>query len=76
MATRSRIILTGSNLPKIRQPSEAAPSTINETTIADFTRVLDELGVQYRKPQLGWRALMKRSEKITFGEMRRMGVRF
>jgi hypothetical protein len=51
MATRSRIILTGSNLPKIRQPSAPAPSIVNEKTLADFTRVLDELGVQYRKPQ-------------------------
>jgi hypothetical protein len=36
MATRSLTILTGRNLPKIRQFGEAEPSTINDKTIADF----------------------------------------
>jgi hypothetical protein len=36
-------ILTGRNLPKIRQSREAEPSIINEKTIADFTRVADAL---------------------------------
>jgi len=31
-------ILTGRNLPKIRQPREPEPSTINKATITDFTR--------------------------------------
>jgi hypothetical protein len=48
VASRPRIILTGSNL---RQPSDSAPSILNEKTIADFTRVLGEIGIQYRKPQ-------------------------
>jgi hypothetical protein len=35
MAPRFLTILTGRN-PKIRQPREREPSTINEKTIADF----------------------------------------
>jgi hypothetical protein len=31
-------ILTGRNLPKIRQPREPEPSSINIATITDFTR--------------------------------------
>jgi hypothetical protein len=38
MALRLLTILTGRNLPKIRQRREPVPSTINEKTIADFTR--------------------------------------
>jgi hypothetical protein len=44
-------ILTGRNLPKIEQPRLPEHSTIDEKTIADFTRVLDEQGVEYRKPK-------------------------
>ncbi len=40
MTPRFLTILTGRNLPKIRQPREPEPSTINEKTIADFTRVV------------------------------------
>ena len=36
--------LTGRNLPKIRQPRDHEPSTINEKTIADFTRVVEQTG--------------------------------
>jgi hypothetical protein len=36
MAPRFLTILTGRNLPNIRQAREPAPSTINEKTIADF----------------------------------------
>jgi hypothetical protein len=39
MAPRFLTIMTGRNLPKIRQSREAGPSTINEKTIANFTRV-------------------------------------
>jgi hypothetical protein len=39
MAPRFLTILTGRNVPKIGQPREPEPSTINEKTIADFTRV-------------------------------------
>jgi hypothetical protein len=35
MAPRFLTILTGRNLPKIRQSREPGPSTINEKTIAD-----------------------------------------
>ena len=41
-------ILTGRNLPKIRQPCEPEPSTINEKTIADFTRVVQQTGILER----------------------------
>ena len=42
MAPRFLTILTGRNLPLIRQPRAAEPSTINEKTIADFTPVVEE----------------------------------
>jgi hypothetical protein len=45
MASRSRIILTGSKLPKIQQPSEAAPSIVNERMISDFTKVVEQTGI-------------------------------
>ena len=45
MAPRFLTILTGRNLPKIRQLREAELSTINEKTIADFTRVVDQTGI-------------------------------
>jgi hypothetical protein len=48
MAPRFTTILTGRNLPQIRQPREPEPSIINEKTLADFTRVLDDQGVRYR----------------------------
>jgi len=38
MAPRFFTILSGRNLPKIRQSREPEPSTINEKTIADFTQ--------------------------------------
>jgi hypothetical protein len=40
MTPRFLTILTGRNLPKIRQAREPEPSIINEKTIADFTRAL------------------------------------
>jgi len=43
MAPRFLTILTGRNLPKIRQQREPEPSAINEKTIADFTRVVERL---------------------------------
>ena len=36
------------NLPKIRQPREPEPSTINEKTIADFARVVEQRGILER----------------------------
>jgi hypothetical protein len=38
-------ILTGRGLPKIGHAQEAAPSTINEKTVADFTRVVEQTGI-------------------------------
>jgi hypothetical protein len=48
MAPHFLTILTGRNLPKIQQPREPGPSTINEKTIADFTRVVEEMGILER----------------------------
>jgi hypothetical protein len=45
MTPRFLTILTGRNLPTIRQPREPEPSTINEKTIADFTRVVEQMGI-------------------------------
>ena len=42
-------ILTGCNLPKIRQSREPQPSIINEKTIADFTRVVEQTGILERE---------------------------
>ena len=50
MAPRFLTILTGRNLPKIRQPREPEPSTINEKTIADLTRVVEQTGILEREP--------------------------
>ena len=45
--------LTGRNLPTIQQQSFAVsqpkPSTVNEKTVADFTRVVDETGILDRE---------------------------
>jgi hypothetical protein len=50
MAPRFLTILTGRNLPKIRQSREAEPAIINEKTIADFTRVVEQTGILEREP--------------------------
>jgi hypothetical protein len=42
MAPPFLTILTGRNLPKIRQSREVEPSTVSEKTVADFTRVLEQ----------------------------------
>jgi hypothetical protein len=49
MSPRFLTILTGRNLPKIQQTREPEPSTINEKTMADFTRVVEQTGVLERK---------------------------
>jgi hypothetical protein len=49
MAPRFLTILTGRNLPKIRQSNEPGPSIINERTIADFTRVVKRTGILERE---------------------------
>jgi hypothetical protein len=36
---------TGRNLPQIRQPRAPEPSAINEKTVADFTRVVEQTGI-------------------------------
>jgi hypothetical protein len=45
MAPRFLTILTGRNLPQIQQSGEPEPSTINEKTITDFTRVVQQTGI-------------------------------
>jgi hypothetical protein len=50
MASRFLTILTGRNLPKITGPAKPAPSTINEKTVADFTRVVEQTGILERQP--------------------------
>jgi hypothetical protein len=45
MAPRFFTLLTGRNLPKIRQQREPEPSIINENTVADFTRVVEQTGI-------------------------------
>jgi len=45
MAPRFVTILTGRNLPQIQQSGEPEPSTINEKTITDFTRVVQQTGI-------------------------------
>ena len=50
MAPRFLTILTGRNLPKIRQSKEPEPSIINEKTVADFTRVVEQTGILEREP--------------------------
>ena len=49
MARHFLTILTGRNLPKIRQLREPEPSIINGKTIADFTRVAEETGILERE---------------------------
>ena len=50
MAPRFLTILTGQNLPKILQSREPEPSTINEKTIADFARVVEQTGILEQEP--------------------------
>jgi hypothetical protein len=50
MTSRFLTILTGRNMPKIQQSREPEPSTINEKTVADFTRVVEQTGILERKP--------------------------
>jgi hypothetical protein len=50
MAPRFITLLTGRNLPKvIRGFSEPQSSIINEKTVADFTRVVEETGILDRE---------------------------
>jgi hypothetical protein len=52
MAFRFLTLLTGHNPPKIRRPRAPAPSIINEKTIADFARVVEQTGMQ-RRSEMG-----------------------
>jgi hypothetical protein len=48
IAPRFLTVLTGRNLPKIRQSRKPEPSTINEKTIADFTRAVEQTDILER----------------------------
>jgi hypothetical protein len=48
MAPRFLTILTGSNLPKIRQTREPELSIINAKTVADFMRVVEQTDILER----------------------------
>lgn len=52
MTPRFLTILTGRNLPQILQPREPEPSTVNEKTIADFTRVVEQTGILEQEPAI------------------------
>jgi hypothetical protein len=41
------------DLPKILQPREPEPSIVNEKTVADFTRVVEQTGILKREPLAG-----------------------
>jgi hypothetical protein len=45
MAPRFKTTLTGRDLPRIRQARTPELSIINEKTVADFTRVVDQTGI-------------------------------
>jgi hypothetical protein len=45
MAPRFLTILTGYNLPKIRQQRELEPSIINKRIVAGFTQVVEATGI-------------------------------
>jgi hypothetical protein len=49
MSPRFLTILTGHNLPKIHPSKEPEPS-INEKTIADFARAVEQTGILEREP--------------------------
>jgi hypothetical protein len=53
MAPRFMTILTGHKLAKIRQAKAAEPSIINEKTIADFARVVEQTGILQRRSEMG-----------------------
>jgi hypothetical protein len=53
MSSRFLTILTGRNLPKLWQRREPEPSIINEKTIADFTRVVEQTGILQREQPAG-----------------------
>jgi hypothetical protein len=49
MAPRFMTILTGRDLPTIRQARTPQPSIINTKTIADFARVVEQIGISERR---------------------------
>jgi hypothetical protein len=51
MPRRLLTLLSGGKPPKIQQPQEHEPSIINEKTVADFTRVVEQTGILDRQPR-------------------------
>ena len=45
MARHFLTFLTGQNMPVIRQRPDSEPSIINDKTVADFTRVVEQTGI-------------------------------
>jgi hypothetical protein len=52
MALRFPTHLTGRNLPKIEQRRDGEPPIVNDRTVADFTRVVEQTGILKRDPDL------------------------
>jgi hypothetical protein len=50
MAPRFLTILTGRDLPTVRQARTPQPSIINEKTLADFNRVIEQTAISRPKP--------------------------
>ena len=48
MDPRIVAFLSGPNMPIIRQPPASEPSIINDKTVADFTRVVEQTGILKR----------------------------
>jgi hypothetical protein len=49
MTPRFLTILSGRNLPTIRQGTEPQPSIVTGKTVADFTRVVEQTGILDRE---------------------------
>jgi hypothetical protein len=63
MAPHSSTILTGRNLPTIRQSRKIYPSTINKKTVGDFTRVVEQTG-SWRPLRQGRRLIRQPTRRL------------
>jgi hypothetical protein len=62
-------VLTGHNLPRIRQSREPEPSTINEKTIADFARAASFQAARAAF-ESAWRDYLPKRSEADFNEWR------
>ena len=60
-------ILAGRNLSKIQQLREPEPSTVNEKTFADFTRVVEQTGIPHPKSAMTQKSEAGRSGPLATG---------